>query len=80
MTDMDLPALCEADALRDRALKRSGLTRKELRCPHAKSDMTPCVARDGRLAVYFTQERGVPCCVGCERSLDLLTSELEAKP
>lgn len=37
-------------------------------CPHAKSDMTPCVARDGQLAV---SDEGI--CVGCwKHPADLL--------
>lgn len=37
-------------------------------CPRAKSDMTPCVARDGRLA---QADNGV--CVGCgEQPAELL--------
>ena len=39
-------------------------------CPRAKSDMTPCVARDGR-----TAEADDRCCVGCgENPADLLTA------
>jgi hypothetical protein len=30
-------------------------------CPRAKSDMTPCVARDGNTATYDAGD-----CVGCE--------------
>lgn len=38
-------------------------------CPHAKTDMTPCVARDGHTAVA---NDGV--CVGCgNHPADLLT-------
>ncbi len=38
-------------------------------CPRAKSDMTPCVARDGKTACA---DSGV--CVGCgEHPADLLT-------
>lgn len=29
-------------------------------CPRARSDMTPCIARDGRLAIYDDGD-----CVGC---------------
>lgn len=37
------------------------------KCPYAKSDMTPCVLRDG--AVCFAMDsRDRPICVGCERS------------
>src|SRR5438477_2388739 len=34
-------------------------------CPRAKSDMTPCVLRDGELAA---DDRG--CCVGCGERID----------
>jgi len=36
-----------------------------LGCPRAKSDMTPCVARDGGLAA---DSGDPPVCVGCGRS------------
>jgi hypothetical protein len=36
-------------------------------CEHAKSDMTPCVRRDG--AVAFAMDMAdQPICVGCERT------------
>lgn len=40
-------------------------------CPRAKSDMTPCVARDGDLA---QADAGI--CVGCERTPATLLQEL----
>jgi len=40
-------------------------------CPRAKSDMTPCVARDGQLAVADDQH-----CVGCNRRPADLLAEL----
>jgi hypothetical protein len=40
-------------------------------CPRAKSDMTPCVARDGSMAVVDTGE-----CVGCGRRPGGLLDEL----
>jgi hypothetical protein len=43
-------------------------------CPRAKTDMTPCVARDGRLAADDGGE-----CVGCgEHPADLLTALVRA--
>lgn len=35
---------------------------RHIGCPRAKSDMTPCVARDGRLATDDGE------CVGCNRN------------
>lgn len=40
-----------ANKLRDLVLKRIGVKPSELKCPRENSDMTPCVARDGELAV-----------------------------
>lgn len=45
-----------------------------IHCPHAKSDMTPCVARDGDLAVA---NDGV--CVGCGQSPAALFQKLVTK-
>ena len=36
-------------------------------CPYAKSNMTPCVLRDGDIC-YAVSPAGNPICVGCERS------------
>ena len=41
-------------------------------CPWAKSDMTPCVARDGHLAI--TTRPAV--CVGCGNTLPYLLADL----
>jgi hypothetical protein len=38
------------------------MAREVIACPYAKSDMTPCVARDGQMCVA---DEGM--CVGCER-------------
>lgn len=40
-------------------------------CPRAKSDMTPCAARDGYLAVDDSN-----VCVGCDRNPANLLKEL----
>ncbi len=47
--------------------------RIEITCPHAKSPMTPCVARDGGLAVTDVPDE---VCVGCGESPVALLAEL----
>jgi len=37
------------------------------RCPYAKSNMTPCVLRDGDIC-YAMDNNDNPICVGCERT------------
>jgi hypothetical protein len=71
----DDQAYKDADELRDLVFKRTGLKPTELACPREQSAMTPCVARDGHLAVC--ERFGVPeMCVGCEaRVKDLLEKE-----
>jgi hypothetical protein len=34
-------------------------------CPRAKSDMTPCIARDGHLALASMDSAGGETCIGC---------------
>ena len=52
-----------------------------MRCPHSKSDMTPCYMRDGDVSLCFKplypgHEPDRPThCVGCERSRELLDIE-----
>lgn len=41
-----------------------------MNCPFARTDMTPCVLRDGALAVGLGDD-GAPLCVGCNRWLTL---------
>lgn len=36
-----------------------------IRCEYAKSDMTPCVRKDGAVA-FAMDSRDEPICVGCE--------------
>jgi hypothetical protein len=36
-------------------------------CPHTRSDMTPCVLRDGDIC-WADKFDGKPICVGCERT------------
>ena len=56
----------DADGLRDLIRQRTGLASGELVCPREKSAMTPCIARDGGLAVTLAIHGGI--CVGCERT------------
>jgi hypothetical protein len=44
-------------------------------CPRARTDMTPCVARDGALAVDDTRAKK-PVCVGCGAGPRALLLEL----
>jgi hypothetical protein len=76
-TPQEAAAMKLADEYRGRILRRTGLKREELCCPREKSDMTPCVARDGGLAVCLL--RGVtPACVGCEWTLKGLNAKEDA--
>jgi hypothetical protein len=40
-------------------------------CPYAKSDMTPCVRKDGPIC-FAMNARGNPICVGCEKTPETL--------
>lgn len=40
-------------------------------CPYAKSDMTPCVLRDGPVS-FAMNPNDDPICVGCERTPEAL--------
>jgi hypothetical protein len=61
-----------ADQFSRRVMRRIGVTKaSELQCPREKTSMTPCVARDGHLAVL---DEGT--CVGCgQLPSDLLAAE-----
>lgn len=68
-----------ADELSVMVLKRTGLRPQKLICPREKSEMTPCVVRDGRLAAVDDDYHG-PICIGCERGLQrLLDAEMTAR-
>lgn len=55
---------------------RTGLQGKNLVCPFEKSDMTPCVARDGGMATFLRQACAgaemIASCVGCEVGVEFL--------
>jgi hypothetical protein len=55
---------------------RTGLAPSQLTCPREKSDMTPCLARDGHLAL--ADRYGKPICVGCEHGLETLLKKEKA--
>lgn len=63
--------------LRELVLARTGLRPSELVCPREKSAMTPCVARDGGVAVV--EIYGRPACVGCEAMIDILLDAMKLK-
>lgn len=68
----------QADEFRAWVLRRTGLAPDELKCPREKSAMTPCIARDGQLAVGVI---GVDeeICIGCERRVAGLFDEEREK-
>lgn len=53
---------------------RTGLSEKELVCPREQSDMTPCVARDGDLAMTKDGK-----CVGCQADVQQLIKDEKKK-
>jgi hypothetical protein len=69
----------QADEFCRLARQRTGLAGKDLQCPREKSAMTPCIARDGHLAV--AEALGGDVCVGCEHRVEtLLERERERHP
>ena len=61
----------DAEELKRLIFERTGIEAHRLSCPRDKSDMTPCVARDGWTAAT---EDGK--CVGCGEDIaDLLAIE-----
>jgi hypothetical protein len=61
----------QADELKALIFARTSLRGSDLVCPREKSEMTPCIARDGHLAVAFTST-GFALCVGCEAGVKRL--------
>lgn len=61
----------EANELKDLVFKRTGIQSNELTCPREKSDMTPCIARDGDMCMLEDKT-----CVGCgANAIELLEQE-----
>lgn len=59
----------KANTFRELVVKRTGIQAADLECPREKSSMTPCVGRDGGLAVA---SGAFYVCVGCGVSVDQL--------
>lgn len=76
MTEKEMQSL--GDKLKELIHKRTGLTPEQLQCPREKSDMTPCVARDGGIVVT-SNSFGNPLCVGCEARVDRLVAKEVAR-
>jgi hypothetical protein len=72
-------AYAMADEFRVMVLKRTNITRTELKCPRENSEMTPCIARDGGTAVAFTSSTNRPLCVGCEIDLQTVYNDEKEK-
>ncbi len=71
-------AFAAANRLKAKIAKRTGLKPEELQCPREASSMTPCIARDGQLAVAFgIGSSGL--CVGCGKGVFHLLGEEDAK-
>jgi hypothetical protein len=64
----------QANVYKALVARRTGLKGSALVCPREKSAMTPCVARDGQLAVCHPG-----LCVGCEADVGQLLRAEEAK-
>lgn len=65
----------DAEWLKMQIYRRTRLKPSELVCPRERSAMTPCVARDGKLAVAMKYHNH-PICVGCEyRICELVNME-----
>ncbi len=74
MTDEE--AIAAADEYRRLIRKRTGFKPADLVCPREKGVMTPCVARDGGLAV---SGGGAHVCVGCDEYLSPLLATERAR-
>ena len=74
---MKLESEIAADRYKKLIRKRTGLKPSELVCPREQSEMTPCIARDGSLAV--ADGYGGDVCVGCERGVLSLLADEEKK-
>lgn len=77
MTDESRVPEGRAEEFRRLVLSRTGLTPATLQCPREQSDMTPCIARDGGLAV--ASALGGDVCVGCERRVERLLSDEQSR-
>lgn len=71
-----------ADEYKRLVAARTGFKPDEIVCPREKSEMTPCVARDGRNAAADTVlDDDGGCCVGCSHQIyQLLAVERDRHP
>lgn len=63
----DLDDFQKAELVKNMIFKRTGIPSKDLDCPRAKSEMTPCIAKDGESACT---KDGI--CVGCGMEVEKL--------
>jgi hypothetical protein len=71
--DVDREAADEYSRL---VLKRIGCESEDLECPRERSEMTPCLARDGGCVIVWRFRK--PICVGCEADLHELIEKEKA--
>ena len=64
----------EAEWYKQQIYRRTKIKSEELVCPREQSGMTPCIARDGKLAVGL-QYSNHPICVGCEIHIQTLVRD-----
>lgn len=66
-----------AEEFKAMVLKRTGLAPQDLSCPRERSDMTPCLARDGACVIAYVHAS--PSCVGCGADLRELHAAEKAR-
>ena len=49
----------------------------DIECPFAKSDMTPCIVRDGATCLVDGTEKMI--CVGCEKTIDAIEKKCKGQ-
>lgn len=67
----------QAKAYKRLVSRRTRLKRQDLVCPRERSEMTPCIARDGSLAVAAAHDG--PVCVGCNHRVQVLLAQEQAR-
>lgn len=68
-----------AEEFKSLVLTRINVKAEDVACPREKSFMTPCLVRDGRLAVAFADDGfAKPICVGCGHSVRQLIANERA--
>lgn len=67
----------DADEFKRLVHLRTGIAPGLLQCPREKSEMTPCIARDGEAAAAYGMTGAA--CVGCEERVEMLLKAEWAK-